>query len=125
MRAREFIVEATQYKGKLSRRQQKSTRGLNIFTDGNFDRLYLLNRVMMAAACSNGKDPLDVSSESWAAKYNTAHPYSEIEQDMLKQAYKKIGAKYKDLNHGDLNSEELNLVNTRSPVSSFKGYKKK
>lgn len=125
MRAREFVTEAGEYKGKIHKRQHASTRGLNIFTDSNFDRTYLLNRIMMAAACSDGKNPIKMSPESWSAKFNTAHPYSELEQEMLRHAYKLVGAKHKDLNDGDLRSMELDLVNKKSPVKPFKGYKKK
>ncbi len=52
MRANEFVSESK--KGKISTRQQQSTRGLNIFADNQFDRQYDLNRVMMAVACSDG-----------------------------------------------------------------------
>jgi hypothetical protein len=41
---------------------------------------------------------------------------------MLKQAYKAAGADYKDLNKGDLDSEEHPAVNTTSPIEAFKGY---
>lgn len=123
MRANEFISEMK--KGKLTKRQQHSTRGLHIFTDSNYDRIYMLNRVMMAAAMSDGDTVPDMPGESWAAKFNTAHPYSPIEQDMLYNAYKAVGVKYKDLNNGDLNSDELDSTNTSSPIKPFKGYKKK
>jgi hypothetical protein len=38
---------------------------------------------------------------------------------MLKQAYKAVGANWKDINHGDLDSDELNSINTTSPVSNW------
>jgi hypothetical protein len=41
---------------------------------------------------------------------------------MLKLAYKAAGLEYKDLNKGDLDSEEMSEVNTVSPVKSFRGY---
>ncbi len=118
MRAKEFVQED---KGKLSRRQQQATRGMNLFTDGNFDRLYILNRVMMAVASSDGIQKPVLDGESWAAKTNTAHPYTEIEQEMLKDAYQAVGISYKDLNHGDMDSEELDSTNTQSPIKPFKG----
>ena len=89
MRATEFISESK--KGKISTRQQQATRGLNIFSDTQYDRTYDLNRVMMAVACSDGVNPIDMNSESWVGKNNTAHPYTEIEQDMLNLAYKAAG----------------------------------
>lgn len=123
MRASDFLNETK--KGKISKRQQQPTRGLNIFADNQFDRQYDLNRVMMAVACSDGVNPIDMNSESWSGKNNTAHPYTKEEQAMLKLAYKAAGITYKDLNNGDLNSEELESTNTQSTIKPFKGYKRK
>jgi hypothetical protein len=122
MRASEFIFENS--KGKISKRQQQPTRGLNIFADNQFDRTYDLNRVMMAVACSDGINPIDINSESWSGKNNTAHPYTKEEQDMLKLAYKAAGITYKDLNKADLRSKELDSTHKTSPVIGFKGFKK-
>ena len=38
----------------------------------------------------------------------------------LKKAYKAVGAVYKDLNHGDLRSQELEGTNATSPVATPK-----
>jgi hypothetical protein len=111
--------------GKISKRQQQSTRGLNIFSDTQYDRNYDLNRVMMAVACSDGVNPIDMNSESWVGKNNTAHPYTEIEQDMLNLAYKAAGITNKDLNKGDMRSQELPDTNAQSIAKPFKGYKRK
>jgi len=123
MRAKEFVTEQ-KTKGKLSKRQQHSTVGLNIFTDSNFDRFYMLNRMMMAVASTDGTFEPDMDAESWVAKHNAAFPYTQVEQDMLHQAYKATGVMHKDLNGGDLNSKELDSTNKQSPVKPFKGYKK-
>ena len=122
MRAHEFITESG--KGKVSNRQQQSTVGLNVFAISQYDRTYDLNRVMMAVASTDGTTIPDLSSESWAGKNNTAHPYTEVEQDMLKIAYKAAGIPFKDLNKGDLDSEELDSTQDQSPLKPFKGYKK-
>jgi len=122
MRAHEFITEGN--KGKVSDRQQQSTVGLNIFATTQYDRTYDLNRVMMAVASTDGKTVPDLSSESWVGKNNTAHPYTTVEQDMLKMAYKAAGVPFKDLNKGDLDSEELDSTQDQSPIKPFKGYKK-
>jgi hypothetical protein len=122
MRAHEFITESG--KGKVSARQQQSTVGLNVFAVSQYDRTYDLNRVMMAVASTDGKTIPDLSSESWVGKNNTAHPYTEVEQDMLKIAYKSAGIPFKDLNKGDLDSEELDSTQDQSPIKPFKGYKK-
>jgi hypothetical protein len=90
-----------------------------------YDKLYDLNRVMMAVACSDGVNPIEMDAESWAGKHNTAEPYTKEEQAMLKLAYKAAGVEYIDLNNGDLDSEELASTNTDSPVVAFKGYKRR
>ena len=125
MRASEFISESKI--GKISNRQQYTTRGLNIFSKkiDSYDRLYDLNRLMMAVASSDGVNPIVMDSESWVGKHNTTHPYTKEEQDMLKLAYKAAGLAYKDLNNGDMDSEELPGTNAQSIVKPFKGYKRK
>ena len=125
MRANEFVVESKT--GKVSAQQQQPTVGLNVFSKkiDSYDRLYDLNRLMMAVACSDGINPIEMNAESWVGKHNTAHPYTKEEQDMLKLAYKAAGLEYKDLNNGDLSSKELEEVNTQSIVKPFSGYKRK
>jgi hypothetical protein len=122
MRAQEFLIE--KQVGKVSKSQQQSTRGLHIFSKkiDSYDRMYDLNRLMMAVASSDGVNPIEIDSESWVGKHNTAHPYTKEEQDMLKLAYKAADLEYKDLNNGDMDSEELESTNKRSPVQAFKGY---
>lgn len=122
MRAREFINENKP--GKISKKNRYPTVGLHLFTDGNYDRTYGLNRVMMAVASADGSGKIDMDSESWAGKRNTAHPYTDVEARMLKDAYKAAGMIYKDLNKGDNASDELDSTNTGSPIKPFKGYKK-
>lgn len=123
MRAHEFITEQSN-KGKVSARQQQATVGLNVFAISQYDRTYDLNRVMMAVASTDGTTVPDLSSESWVGKNNTAHPYTEVEQEMLKRAYEAAGIPFKDLNKGDLDSEELDSTQDQSPIKPFKGYKK-
>ena len=125
MRATEFVSESKM--GKISKRQQQSTRGLNIFSKkiDSYDRNYDLNRLMMAVASSDGINPIEMPAESWVGKHNTAHPYTQEEQDMLTLAYKAAGLEYKDLNSGDMDSEELPGTNSQSIVKPFKGYKRK
>lgn len=121
MRAREFITERD---GKIGKRRQAATVGLTLFSDGersNSD--YTLNRVMMAVAMADGTNaPIDMDAKSWIGKRRGAYPYTRVEHEMLKQAFKAAGAVYTDLNSGDLDSEELPSTNTQSPVKPFKGY---
>ncbi len=126
MRAHEFITEEAHgtRAGKVSKRQQQSTVGLNVFAISQYDRTYDLNRVMMAVASTDGEIIPDIEQESWVGKQNTAHPYTKVEQDMLKIAYKAAGIPFKDLNKGDLDSEELDSTQDQSPIKPFKGYKR-
>jgi hypothetical protein len=121
MRAQEFITERD---GKIGKRRQAATVGLTIFGDGeraNSD--YTLNRVMMAVAMADGSgEILDMDEKSWIGKKRGAYPYTRIEHEMLKQAFKAAGAEYKDLNSGDLDSEELESTNKQSPIKAFRGY---
>ena len=121
MRAQEFITEQD---GTIGKRRQVATVGLNLFSDAERTSSdYTLNRVMMAVAMADGSDaPIKMDSKSWVGKKRAAFPYTEIEQQMLKQAFKAAGANYTDLNHGDLDSEELASTNTQSPVKPFRGY---
>jgi len=122
MRANEFITEATEK--KISKRQQQSTKGLNTYGDGeHVSGDYTSYRLGMAVAGANGKDPLDMKGKSWIGKKKSAHPYTKEEQEMLKQAYKAVGAEYTDVNNGDMESKELDSTNAISPVVGFKGFK--
>jgi hypothetical protein len=121
MRASEFLIE--KHVGKIGQRRSQSTVGLNKFRDSDLaDRFYELNRVMMAAASTDGTFVPDTDHESWAGRYNVAMPYTDVEQDMLEKAFQAVGSEYEDLNHGDLKSKELDSTNKRSPVTGFKGY---
>ena len=122
MRAREFLNE--KQIGKIGKRRQSGTRGLTKFRDiGGYDRTYELNRVMMAVACADGTgSPLDLDTESWSGRYNTAHPYTDEEAAMLKQALQATGSETHDLNSGDNRSQELKSTYTSSPIKAFKGY---
>lgn len=124
MRANEFISEAKI--GKIGNRKQMSTKGLHKFRDENAaDRIYELNRIMMAAASTDGTFVPEIDSESWAGRYDVAAPYTQQESDMLMMAYKAAGSEYHDLNKGDLKSKELDSTNIQSTVKPFKGYKRK
>lgn len=122
MRAKEFISEV---KAKPTNRQHYATVGFNIFTDSDYDRLYLLNRVMMAAACTDGTNTPELDTDSPVGKWNSALPYTKADQEKLNKAYKAAGVKKViDLNKGDLQSQELESTNIQSPIKPFKGYKK-
>ena len=121
MRAREFVMERRQ--GRLRGVAQKAMPGTYRFRDSGIDRAYNLNRVMMAAACADGADtrPVDMPENSWADRYNTAHPYTDVEDRMLRQAFGTVATDY-DHNVADHASREHPAVNRASPIRGFKGY---
>ena len=121
MRASEFITEDAV--GRVGHRRQQATVGLNKFRDSTYgDRVYELNRVMMAVASTDGTFVPDIDQESWAGRNNIAVPYTEQEQEKLEKAFKAIGSKFEDLNQGDYYSQEVDSVNKSSPIKGFKGY---
>lgn len=121
MRAREFVAEDKV--GPVGKRRRAATRGLHKFRDEQFaDRIYELNRVMMAAASTDGTFVPDLDAESWSGRHDVAAPYTKQEADMLKRAYEATGAWHRDLNAGDMDSEEVPSTNKQSPVVAFKGY---
>jgi len=119
MKINEVITEATV--GKLLKRQQRATRGLNKFTDGDhWNSDYTLYRLGLAVASTDGKSVPDTDKESWVGRWKVTAPYSQADQDMLKQAYKAVGADYEDINHGDMRSQELESTGKQSPVAPRK-----
>jgi hypothetical protein len=118
MRANEFITERTS--GKMTKRQQNPSRGLHTFGDAeqtNSD--YTFNRVGLAAAMCDGTNEPDMDYVSWIGKKKLTAPYTKVEADILKQAYKMAGADHKDINNGDMNSKELDSTYTVSPVANW------
>ena len=128
MRAREFIFERnyTKVKVPLDKDQHEAIPGAHRVA-GTADRTYDLNRVMMCVAAADGKTPPDVHPESWAGRNNIAIPYTAVEADMLKHAYKAMGAQWDDaLSPNPKNqSLETKSVNTTSPVKGFTGFPKR
>lgn len=121
MKINEIITESV-VQGTVTKRQQEATRGLHRYYDeemANTD--YTHYRIMMAAASTDGKKEPEMDGKSWHGKMKTSHPYSEADAEKLKIAYKVAGAKWEDLNHGDMKSGEVtDAVNTQSPVSKPK-----
>jgi hypothetical protein len=67
MRAKEFIAEKKN--GKLSKRQQQSTRGVHTYGDGeHVSGDYTSYRLGMAVAGADGKTPVKIDSKSLSIK---------------------------------------------------------
>lgn len=124
MRANEFITEVKA--GLVGKRRQDATKGLNVYGDGeHISGDYTAYRLGMAVAGADGKTPPNIDAKSWIGKSKSTHPYTQEEQDMLKHAYAAVGAKYQDLNQGDLRSMEPNDTHKTSPILGFAGYGEK
>jgi hypothetical protein len=126
VRAHEFINEAKE--GTISKRAEQATRGTHKVRDaGGYDRTYHLNRLAMAMASADGKDkkPVDMDSASWVEKFNTVHPYTEAEHNMLHQAMNTIPTEHQStVPFGK--SMELDSTNKVSPTAKRpKDYRKK
>ena len=119
MRATEFIVERKN--GKITKRAQQSSRGINTF--GDIERSsadYVAFKLGQAMAMADGSNKtLDIDAKSWYGKKKTTQPYTEIEQAMFQQAAKAVGASTEDINKGDMKSRELESTYTVSPVANW------
>ena len=124
MRAHEFIKEGKI--GKLPRELAHAATTMVKFRDDGFDRAYSLNRAMMAAAIHDGKTDkaVEMPASSFVDRFNTAHPYTREESNMVKGAIKTVGGQHKDIIK-DPRSTELPEINKASPVAGFAGYPRK
>ena len=123
MRARDFVIELRLPNARITKRQQSGTRGLHVYSDGErWNTDYTMSRLGMAVAGTDGVTPPDIDPKSWFGKHKTVHPYTQEESDMLKLAYRAVGADFKDLNGGDMESQEPPGGNTESPIKPFRGY---
>jgi hypothetical protein len=123
MRASEFISEAKN--GKVPKEAEQATKGIHKTRDvGGYDRTYHMNRMGMAMAMADGKSTkkVDMDSSSWVDKYNTIHPYTDEEDNMVKQAMKTVPTDHKPgVKKG--RSAEPDDTHKVSPVTGFKGFK--
>jgi hypothetical protein len=83
---------------------------------GGYDRVYHMNRLMMAMAKADGKStkPVDSNTETWFEKYNTIHPYTKEESNMAKAAMKTVPTDGNEASH-DSKSREPDGINKVSP----------
>ena len=114
--------------GKVSKRAAHATPGIHKVRDaGGYDRTYHLNRLGMAMASADGKDkkPVQMDSASWVEKFNTVHPYTEAEHNMLHQAMNTIPTEHQEVVPFS-KSMELDSTNKNSPIASRpKDFRKK
>ena len=125
MRAQEFITE--DQTGEIPGGHDHAMPGAwRVRDNGGYDRTNHMNRMMMAMAMHDGKTNKPLSKDqmdpaSWVEKYNTAHPYTNEENNMIQGAMKTIGS---DTKHhvSDHRSVEHPDTHRVSPVQAFAGY---
>lgn len=107
--------------GKIRKRDKESQRGIIKMRDvGGYDRVYHLNRIMMAAGMSDGTtNSIDMDPASWVEKFNTGHPFTEEEYNMLISAMKVIPTDGTVIQKWS-KSKELPTINVTSPTAKPK-----
>jgi hypothetical protein len=114
MKITEIIMEVKS--GAVPDSYKDASTGIHTFSDKegtNTD--YTHYRLGLALAGADGKSAVvDMDPKSFYGKKHTAHPYTQEEVEMLRQAYRTVGADFSDLNAGDLSSKELPDTNTKS-----------
>ena len=120
MRAKEFIAE--QKVSDRSAEVDAVSQGVSRSRDvGGYDRVYHMNRLMMAMAKADGRSTkaVDSPSETWVEKYNTHHPYTKEEDNMIKAAFNTVPTDGKHISKFG-KSVEAPGANTTSPVAKIK-----
>jgi hypothetical protein len=118
MKINEVIVEGRDGKiTDLAPDHASTSTGIERVRDvGGYDRIYHMNRMMMAMAMADGKSvkAVDMPQSSWYEKYNTIHPYTDEEYKMYKSATKTIDSESQEVVPKS-KSKEPNDVNKVSP----------
>jgi hypothetical protein len=120
MRAREFVKE-----GKVTHRSHEEDsvgQGVSRTRDvGGYDRVYHMNRLMMAMGVADGRstNAVDSPAETWAQKFNTHHPYTKEEDNKIKAAMKTVPTDGAEISKFS-KSVEPKDTNTTSPVAKPK-----
>lgn len=114
MKIAEILAEA-----KIPNIDPHYARGMgrvDLFTDPDYwDRTHHLDRVMRAAAMSDGRGKkVNVDVNGWAGKYNTAHPYTPEEERIMDDVYKSLGTSVAP-NANNSKRSEQDDVNKVSP----------
>jgi len=127
MRANEFIVEGGPVRSKMHRDHESATgTGGSIIArdEGGYDRTYHQNRLAMAMAMADGKSTkaVKMNAASPTEKYNSYHPYTDEEHNMVQAALKTIPSEHHKMAKRGKSSEPDDTHKV-SPVSGFKGFK--
>jgi hypothetical protein len=124
MKIKDIISEAA--RGNKPDYSKNSDTGEWIFRDNGTDRVYNLNRIMMASAMHDGQSDhaVEMDEASWVEKNNMARPYTEAEHKMMKGAFATVKSEYKH-SSSDHKSREDDDVNKKSPTGRTGPVKRK
>ena len=127
MRAHEFLNESGPKRAKMSKDHEDatSTGGSVIARDvGGYDRVYHQNRLGMAMAMADGKSTkaVKMNAAGPTEKYNSYHPYTDEEHNMLQSALKTIPSESHKMAKRGKSSEPVDTHKV-SPVMGFGGFK--
>jgi hypothetical protein len=88
---------------------------------GGYDRVYHQHRIMMAMAMADGKSTKAVDSpeSSWNEKFNTHHPYTQEEYNMILSAFNTVPTDFDHVSKFGKSVEPAG-ANTVSPVAKPK-----
>lgn len=129
MRANEFITEGGSPRSKMNKDHENATAtGGSVIArdDGGYDRTYHQNRLAMAMAMADGKSSKAVKMNvaGPTEKYNSYHPYTDEEHNMIQSALKTIPSEHHKLAKRGKSSEPEDTHKV-SPVMGFAGYGEK
>jgi hypothetical protein len=121
MRAQEFIKEGKTT--EMHADHKNVGKGVSRSRDvGGYDRVYHMNRMMMAMAMADGKSTKKVDNvaiDTWFEKYNTMHPMTQEEDNKIRAAMKTVPTDGKHISKFS-KSVEAEGGNTQSAVAKPK-----
>ena len=121
MRAKDFVKEGKTT--QLHPDHEAVSKGYSRSRDiGGYDRIYHMNRLMMAMAMANGRDTKSIDGaaiDTWAEKYNTMHPMTKEEDNKIRAAMRTVPTDGKHISAFGL-SQEPDGINTKSVVAKPK-----
>jgi len=113
MRAKDFVTETK--RGKVLDAHAAVSPGISFTVDG-FGDLYRASGIM--ARLPSNTD--DIDPYSFVTRFPMIVTYTDEEEKMVRDAFKKMGIPYKE--HVTSASQEPDAVNNVSPTQGFKGY---
>lgn len=132
MRAHEFINEGITRREPITKSGKHPRKDVEAVMPGAFrmagtnDKLIELGKIMRAVAASDGKNT-PVIHDNWVGLNDTAHPYTKVEAEMLKRAFKAAGIEWEDALEPNFDNRSIEPpdTDTQSPVVAFAGWGKK